>query len=136
MSEHSQTVFLIERIQPSWLETKDKKWMKFPRYDIIVSLIVGPSFVAFSFILLLVPLFVKSLLQMSFDWQGFRDMVCHLGPFVIWLISWPIVWPIFRVILRRISINWRSAILQSPTPIFLISMFYLGPLFVANIFIF
>ena len=39
------------------------------------------------------------------------------------------------VILQRISINQRSAIPKRPTPIFLIFMFYLGPLFFSNMFI-
>ena len=40
MSESSQTVFLIERMQPSWLETESQKWL----YLIVVVLVIGLVF--------------------------------------------------------------------------------------------
>ncbi|MEW6495595.1 MAG: AAA-like domain-containing protein [Cyanobacteriota bacterium] len=41
MVQESQTVFLIERIQPSWLETKQQKWMYCIGVGLIGGLIIG-----------------------------------------------------------------------------------------------
>ncbi len=41
MVQESQTVFLIERMQPSWLETKQQKWMYGIGVGLIGGLIIG-----------------------------------------------------------------------------------------------
>jgi len=41
MSEKSQTVFLIERLQPSWLETNGQKWMYAIGIAVMGGLIIG-----------------------------------------------------------------------------------------------